>query len=137
MNQQLSDGTKPMIVFAEVSQNYNPIIKAEVWATLESETGSTQEIQLLDNGAGTLPIIFVLSVQSTQIYTIYSKVLYGFTGADAFKDDGVYSRYFTQMTNGRSSLKVRVTNQDEQARFTFQKRGGAPYVPGYVVNGKP
>ncbi|KAG1951337.1 calcium-activated chloride channel regulator [Pimephales promelas] len=107
MNQQLSDGTKPMIVFAEVSQNYKPIIKAEVWATLESETGSTQEIELLDNGAG----------------------------ADAFEDDGVYSRYFTQMTNGRSSLKVRVTNQDGQARFTFQKRGGASYVPGYVVNG--
>lgn len=59
MNQQFSDGTKPMIVFAEVSQNYKPIIKAEVWATLESESGSSQELQLLDNGAGKLPIIFV------------------------------------------------------------------------------
>ncbi|XDV32648.1 hypothetical protein PO909_003400, partial [Leuciscus waleckii] len=107
MNQQFSDGTKPMIVFAEVSQNYKPVIKAEVWATLESESGSAQTLQLLDNGAG----------------------------ADAFKDDGVYSRYFTKLENGRSSLKVRVKNQDGQARFTFQKRGGAPYVPGYVVNG--
>uniref|UniRef100_A0A673IFG5 Uncharacterized protein n=1 Tax=Sinocyclocheilus rhinocerous TaxID=307959 RepID=A0A673IFG5_9TELE len=107
MNQKFSDGTKPMTVFAEVSQNYKPVINAEVWATLESDSGPAQTLQLLDNGAG----------------------------ADAFKDDGVYSRYFTKMKNGRSSLKVRVKNRDGQARFTFQKRGGAPYVPGYVVNG--
>ncbi|XP_048015952.1 calcium-activated chloride channel regulator 1-like [Megalobrama amblycephala] len=73
MNQQFSDGTKPMIVFAEVSQNYKPVINAEV--------------------------------------------------------------YFTQVKKGRSSLKVRVKNLDGQAKFTIQKRGGAPYVPGYVVNG--
>ncbi len=30
MNQQSSDGTKPMIVFAEVSQNYRPVINADV-----------------------------------------------------------------------------------------------------------
>ncbi|XP_048015951.1 calcium-activated chloride channel regulator 1-like [Megalobrama amblycephala] len=107
INQQFSDGTKPLIVFAEVSQNYRPVIKTEVWATLESESGSAEELQLLDNGAG----------------------------ADAFKDDGVYSRYFTQVKKGRSSLKVRVKNLDGQARFTVQKSGGAPYVPGYVVNG--
>ncbi|XP_056329948.1 calcium-activated chloride channel regulator 1 [Danio aesculapii] len=107
MNQQFSDGSKPMIVFAEVVQNYKPLIKAEVWATLESESGTVHELQLLDNGAG----------------------------ADTFKDDGVYSRYFTRMKKGRSSLKVRVKNNDGQARFTLQKRGGAPYVPGYVVNG--
>ncbi len=39
------------------------------------------------------------------------------------------------MKNGRSSLKVRVKNQHGQARFTLQKRGGAPYVYGYAVNG--
>ncbi len=33
-------------------------------------------------------------------------------------------------------MKVRVKNQDGQARFTLQKKSGAPYVPGYVVNGK-
>ncbi|XP_067220887.1 calcium-activated chloride channel regulator 4-like isoform X2 [Chanodichthys erythropterus] len=109
MNQQLSDGTKPLIVFAEVSQNYRPVINAKVWATLESESGFPQELQLLDNGAG----------------------------ADAFQNDGIYSRYFTKFENGRSSLKVRVKNQDGQARFIVPKRGGAPYVPGYVVNGKP
>ncbi|KAI2656096.1 Calcium-activated chloride channel regulator 4A [Labeo rohita] len=107
MDQKFSDGTKPMIVFAEVSQNYKPVINAEVWATLEPESGPAQTLQLLDNGAG----------------------------ADAFKDDGVYSKYFTMMKNGRSSLKVRVKNQNGQASFTLQKRGGAPYVPGYMVDG--
>ncbi|RXN10703.1 epithelial chloride channel -like protein [Labeo rohita] len=52
INQQFSDGTKPLIVFAEVSQNYRPVINAEVWATLESENGPVKTLQLLDNGAG-------------------------------------------------------------------------------------
>ncbi|RXN38313.1 epithelial chloride channel -like protein [Labeo rohita] len=52
MDQKFSDGTKPMIVFAEVSQNYKPVINAEVWATLEPESGPAQMLQLLDNGAG-------------------------------------------------------------------------------------
>ncbi|XP_058655380.1 calcium-activated chloride channel regulator 3A-1-like [Onychostoma macrolepis] len=107
MNQQSSDGTKPMIVFAEVSQNYRPVINADVWATLESETGSVHTLQLLDNGAG----------------------------ADASQGDGIYSRYFTKMVDGRSSLKVRVKDQEGQTRFAVQKNSGAPYVPGYVVNG--
>ncbi|KAL1260509.1 hypothetical protein QQF64_008336 [Cirrhinus molitorella] len=107
MSQQVSDGTKPMIVFAEVTQNYRPVINAEVWATLESETGSVHTLQLLDNGAG----------------------------ADVSQGDGIYSRYFTQIVNGRNSLKVRVKNQDGQTRFTAPKKSGAPYVPGYVVDG--
>ncbi|XP_059370713.1 calcium-activated chloride channel regulator 1-like [Carassius carassius] len=100
MNQQFSDGTKPMIVFAEVSQNYRPVINAEVLSTLDSENGSIHQLQLLDNGAG----------------------------ADAFQDDGVYSRYFTQMVNGRSSLKVRVKNQDGHTRIDVL------YVHGCVIN---
>ncbi|KTF93947.1 hypothetical protein cypCar_00027290, partial [Cyprinus carpio] len=116
MNQKSSDGTKPMIVFAEVSQNYRPVINAEVWATLESETGIEHTFQLLDNGAGKLPIIL-------------------FPRADASQGDGIYSRYFTKMVNGRSSLKVRVKNQEGQTRLAAPKKSGAPYVPGYVVNG--
>ncbi len=65
MNQKLSDGTKPMIVFAVVTQNYKPVINAEVWATLEPESGPPQILQLLDNGAGKLPIILVYSMHTT------------------------------------------------------------------------
>ena len=53
MNQQTSDGSKPMVVFAEVSQNYLPVLGAKVIATLESDTGHTEKLDLLDNGAGT------------------------------------------------------------------------------------
>ncbi|KAI5625501.1 hypothetical protein C0J50_15047 [Silurus asotus] len=53
MNQQTSDGTKPMVVLAEVSQNYNPVLGASVWANLESDTGHSERLQLIDNGAGT------------------------------------------------------------------------------------
>ncbi|XP_073719443.1 calcium-activated chloride channel regulator 4-like [Misgurnus anguillicaudatus] len=101
VNQQVSDGSKPMIVFAEVSQNYRPVVNAEVWATLEPEKGTSEIIELLDNGAG----------------------------ADAFKDDGIYSRYFTKLVKGRSSLKVRVRNKDGQSRFTL-------YGKSDVVNDK-
>ncbi|XP_043115262.1 calcium-activated chloride channel regulator 3A-1-like [Puntigrus tetrazona] len=107
VNQMFNDGSKPMIVFAEVSQDYRSIINADVWATLESETGSTHTLQLLDNGAG----------------------------ADASQGDGVYSRYFTQIVNGRNSLKVRVKSQDNQTRFAVRENSGSPYVPGYVVSG--
>ncbi|XP_073718803.1 calcium-activated chloride channel regulator 4A-like [Misgurnus anguillicaudatus] len=108
VNQQISDGSKPTIVFAEVSQNYRPVVNAEVRATLESETGTSEIIELLDNGAG----------------------------ADAFKDDGIYSRYFTKLVKGRTSLKVRVRNKVGQSRLTLHRKSGALYIPGYVVNGK-
>lgn len=52
MNQQTSNGTKPMIVLAHVSQNYNPVFGVSVWANLESDTGHSVQLQLLDNGAG-------------------------------------------------------------------------------------
>uniref|UniRef100_A0A4W4HNJ6 Chloride channel accessory 1 n=1 Tax=Electrophorus electricus TaxID=8005 RepID=A0A4W4HNJ6_ELEEL len=82
MNQLTNNGNKPMIVFAEVSQKYSPVLNTTVWAYLESDTGHSEKLQLLDNGAG----------------------------ADAFKDDGIYSRYFTKLKKGRYNLKVRVAS---------------------------
>ncbi|XP_060799224.1 calcium-activated chloride channel regulator 1-like [Neoarius graeffei] len=108
MNQQTSDGTKPMVVLAEVSQNYNPVVGATVWANLASDTGHSVQLELLDNGAG----------------------------ADAFKDDGVYSRYFTKLKRGKYSLKVRVENQHGGVQLSSRTHSGALYVPGYIVNGK-
>lgn len=58
-----------------------------------------------------------------------------FTAADAFRHDGIYSKYFINMTTARYSLKVTVKNQDG-ARISRHRHSGAPYVPGYVVNGK-
>ena len=53
LSQLTSDGSKPMIVLAKVSQNYLPVLGAKIIATLESDTGHSVELELLDNGAGT------------------------------------------------------------------------------------
>ncbi|XP_062308636.1 calcium-activated chloride channel regulator 3A-1-like [Osmerus eperlanus] len=108
MNQQSSNGAQAMVVFAAVSQNGLPVILADVRATLESDAGDKQELDLLDNGAG----------------------------ADAFRNDGIYSRYFARMKSGKYNLKVRVQNGYGKARFSLKRRSGAMYIPGYVVDGK-
>uniref|UniRef100_A0A8C0WM38 VWFA domain-containing protein n=1 Tax=Castor canadensis TaxID=51338 RepID=A0A8C0WM38_CASCN len=96
MNKNANSFPNPMIVYAEVLQGYIPIIGASVTAIIESNSGITQVLELLDNGAG----------------------------ADAFKNDGVYSRYFTAYSgNGRYSLKVRAhggTNSARRRTFAFK-----------------
>lgn len=52
MSKQTNDNTKPVVVLAEVNQNYNPVLGAKVWANLESDTGHSVKLELLDNGAG-------------------------------------------------------------------------------------
>ncbi|XP_005385415.1 PREDICTED: calcium-activated chloride channel regulator 4-like [Chinchilla lanigera] len=110
MNKDTSSFPSPMIVYAEVQQGYVPILGANVTAIIESNSGNTAVLELLDNGAG----------------------------ADAFKDDGVYSRYFTGYSeNGRYSLKVRAhagTNSAMQS--SKHPRSRAAYIPGWVVNGE-
>ncbi|XP_041913913.1 calcium-activated chloride channel regulator 1-like [Alosa sapidissima] len=105
MNQKSSDGNKAMVVFASVTQKGVPVIMADVTATLVSDKEAIQ-LQLEDKG----------------------------TGADAVRHDGIYSKYFTQMKTGRYSLKVRVKNKGK-ARISTHRYSGAPYIPGYVVNG--
>ncbi|KAM9468702.1 calcium-activated chloride channel regulator 1-like [Clarias gariepinus] len=107
MTKQRSDGSKP-IVLAEVSQNYNPVLGARVWATMESDSGHSEQLELFDNGAG----------------------------ADAIKDDGVYTKYSTKLKMGKYSLKVRVENQDGQVLYSLHRHSGSLYVPGYIDNGK-
>ncbi|KAL2089538.1 hypothetical protein ACEWY4_014226 [Coilia grayii] len=106
MNQKSADGSKAMVVYAAVTQKGLPVILANVTATLESDTGHKEVLPLLDNGAG----------------------------ADAFRHDGIYSRYFTRMKSGWYSLKVRVQNQGS-AMLSAHKHSGALYIPGYVENG--
>ncbi|KAL6471829.1 hypothetical protein MHYP_G00204790 [Metynnis hypsauchen] len=107
MNQLTSDGSKPMVVFAEVSQNYYPVLGARVMATLQSDTGHSENLQLLDNGAG----------------------------ADDFENDGIYSRYFTKLKSGKYSLKVQVSDQGEAVKTSPSRYSGALYIPGYIVDG--
>lgn len=52
ISQLSSNGSKPLVVYAEVSQGGVPVILADVRATLVSITGKPYHLDLLDNGAG-------------------------------------------------------------------------------------
>ncbi|KAI4871510.1 hypothetical protein NFI96_029132 [Prochilodus magdalenae] len=108
ITQPNTDGSKPIVVFAEVRQNYRPVLGAKVIATLQSDTGHSEVLHLLDNGAA----------------------------ADTLKDDGIYSRYFTKFMSGKYSLKVQVTHQGEVVKSSSSRHSGALYIPGYIVDGK-
>lgn len=110
MNKDTNSFPSPMIVYAEVLQGYTPIVGANVTAFIESSGGKTEVLELLDNGAG----------------------------ADIFKDDGVYSRYFTAYSeNGRYSLKVRADGgANAVTRNLRHPPNRAAYIPGWVVDGK-
>ncbi|XP_029473516.1 calcium-activated chloride channel regulator 1 [Rhinatrema bivittatum] len=100
----------PILVYAEVTQGFLPVLGANVTATIEPETGSPVPLELADNGAG----------------------------ADISKDDGIYSKYFTAYNGkGRYNLKVRVQGKDNNiTRLGFRLQHHALYIPGYVENGK-
>nr|XP_016848480.1 PREDICTED: epithelial chloride channel protein-like [Anolis carolinensis] len=94
----------PMIIYAEVSQGFLPVIGAKVMATVESTSNKPVELKLLDDGAG----------------------------ADIIKYDGIYSRYFTSFkNNGRYSIKVSVHGEDKVVRRTH-RQSQAIYLPGFI-----
>uniref|UniRef100_A0A8C4M8R1 Calcium-activated chloride channel regulator 1 n=1 Tax=Equus asinus asinus TaxID=83772 RepID=A0A8C4M8R1_EQUAS len=111
MNKDTNSFPSPMIVYAEILQGFVPILGANVTAFIESNSGKTEVLQLLDNGAG----------------------------ADSFKNDGVYSRYFTAYSeNGRYSLKVRAHGGTNAATRSLRRPlNRAAYIPGWVVDGNP
>ncbi|XP_039694671.1 calcium-activated chloride channel regulator 1 [Pteropus medius] len=100
----------PMVVYAKIHQGALPILRASVTALIESVNGKTFTLVLLDNGAG----------------------------ADATKDDGIYSRYFTAYdTNGRYSVKVWALGGVNVARQKkIPQQNGAMYIPGWIENGE-
>ncbi|NXW48342.1 CLCA1 regulator, partial [Nyctiprogne leucopyga] len=98
----------PVVVYAEVSQGFLPVLGATVIATIEKDGAAAVTLELLDNGAG----------------------------ADTMKNDGIYSRYFTSLQGtGRYSLKVNARGRNTTIRLSL-KRNRASYIPGYRENGK-
>ncbi|XP_059544966.1 calcium-activated chloride channel regulator 1-like [Myotis daubentonii] len=98
----------PMIVYARVSQGFLPVLGINVTATIETEDGHQVILELWDNGAG----------------------------ADTVKNDGIYSRYFTDYHgNGRYSLKVHAQARKNKARLNLRRQNRALYMPGYIENG--
>ncbi|XP_044883644.1 calcium-activated chloride channel regulator 1-like [Mauremys mutica] len=108
MNKDTSAFPNPMVIYAEVSQGFSPVLGATVMATVEQETGSAVELRLLDDGSG----------------------------ADITKNDGIYSKYFTSFKgNSRYNLKLRVQGRNQTVRLSH-RRSRALYVPGYIENGE-
>ncbi|XP_053107070.1 calcium-activated chloride channel regulator 1-like [Hemicordylus capensis] len=104
MNRDSNNFPNPVIVYAEVSQGFLPVIGAKVIATVEPESGTAVEMELLDNGAG----------------------------ADIVRHDGIYSRYFTSFKgNGRYNIKARVQGKEKTAR-RIRRQSQALYVPGFI-----
>ncbi|XP_072920018.1 calcium-activated chloride channel regulator 1-like [Hemitrygon akajei] len=107
INQDTSTWPYPLVIFAEVSHGFLPVLYANVKATVERADGSSVSIDLLDDGAD----------------------------PDLVKNDGVYSRYFTNFGgNGQYSLKIAVQGKDGITRFAARRQGHALYIPGYVQN---
>ncbi|XP_040088334.1 calcium-activated chloride channel regulator 1 [Oryx dammah] len=110
MSQNTAHYPSPVIVYAQVSQGFLPVLGISVIAIIETEDGHQVTLELWDNGAG----------------------------ADTVKNDGIYSRYFTDYHgNGRYSLKVLAQARNNTARLSLrQPHNKALYVPGYIENGK-
>ncbi|XP_075396338.1 calcium-activated chloride channel regulator 4-like [Tenrec ecaudatus] len=110
MKKERSSFPSPIVVYAEVQQGLLPLLGANVTAFIESAHGQVEVLELLDNGAG----------------------------ADSFKNDGVYSRYFTAYKeNGRYSLKIRAHGEaNSVTRSSRHPLNRALYTPAWVVDGK-
>ncbi|XP_073427863.1 calcium-activated chloride channel regulator 1-like [Dendrobates tinctorius] len=107
MNKDTNDYPDPLIIYASVHQGLLTLINLQVTAIVEAESGNPMALELLDNGAG----------------------------ADVFKNDGVYSRFFTSFSqNGRYNLKVHVESKETEATLVLP-RNHALYIPGYTENG--
>ncbi|XP_038270241.2 calcium-activated chloride channel regulator 1-like [Dermochelys coriacea] len=108
MNKDTNNFPNPMVIYAEVSQGFLPVLGATVMATVEPQTGSAVELKLLDDGSG----------------------------ADITKNDGIYSKYFTSFKgNGRYNLKVHIQGRNKTVRLG-RRQSRALYVPGYIENGE-
>ncbi|XP_015272193.1 PREDICTED: epithelial chloride channel protein-like [Gekko japonicus] len=107
LNKDTNNYPNPMIIYAEVSQGFLPVIGANVTATVEPASGTAIELELYDTGSS----------------------------PDIFKNDGIYSRYFTSFNgDGRYNIKIRVQGKDKTVR-RVRRYSQALYVPGYVENG--
>ncbi|XP_062835833.1 calcium-activated chloride channel regulator 1 [Anolis carolinensis] len=107
LNRESNMYPNPVVIYAEVSQGFMPVIGANVTAIIESASGKSVQLQLLDDGAG----------------------------PDILKHDGIYSRYFTFNDNGRYSIKIYAQGKDETVRRA-RRQSQALYVTGYVENGE-
>nr|XP_005298365.1 calcium-activated chloride channel regulator 1-like [Chrysemys picta bellii] len=56
MNKDTNNFPNPMVIYAEVSQGFLPVLGATVMATVEPQAGSAVELKLIDDGSGEIKI---------------------------------------------------------------------------------
>ncbi|XP_057649825.1 calcium-activated chloride channel regulator 1-like [Chionomys nivalis] len=109
VNTNTANFPSPVTVYATLRQGVSPILRASVTALIESVNGKTVTLELLDNGAG----------------------------ADATKNDGVYSRFFTAFdTNGRYSIKIWALGGITADKQRTLPQNGVMYIDGWIENGE-
>jgi len=106
MSSSSADTATPIILYAQVTQGFKPVLNADVSALVTFPDGTSTTVKLLDGGAS----------------------------PDTRKNDGVYSRYFTEYkTTGRYSMKVQVSGKGSSS--TARKTGmSAAYKYGVVAD---
>jgi len=78
------NSAEPIILYAQVTQGFKPVVNAIVNAIISFPDGSQTEVRLFDGGAT----------------------------PDTRKNDGIYSRYFfNYITTGRYSMKIKVSGK--------------------------
>jgi len=78
------NSSEPIILYAQVTQGFKPVVNAIVTAIVSFPNGSQTEVRLFDRGAT----------------------------PDTRKNDGIYSRYFfNYITTGRYSMKIKVSGK--------------------------
>ncbi|XP_041063773.1 calcium-activated chloride channel regulator 1-like [Carcharodon carcharias] len=98
------DSTSPMIIYAEVSQGFSPVLFVTVTAIIECPAGPPVEQNLSDDGLG----------------------------ADIVKNDGIYTKYFQNFNgHGRYSLKVHVHGKAATVKMAGKP---SLYIPGFIEN---
>ncbi|XP_078500242.1 calcium-activated chloride channel regulator 1-like [Lissotriton helveticus] len=109
MSQDTVNFPNPMVVYADVSRGFSPVLGANVTAIIELTSGKPVTLDLVDDGSG----------------------------ADIAKNDGIYSKFFYSYNgDGRYNLKVRVHGKNTDDSLSTRKAGRrALYIPGFVVNG--
>nr|XP_006005605.2 PREDICTED: calcium-activated chloride channel regulator 4 [Latimeria chalumnae] len=108
MNRGTSEQPNLMMVYAEVSQGFLPVLGVKVTAIIEPQSGNSITLSLLDNGSG----------------------------ADTVNNDGIYSKFFMPQNTGRHSLKVRVQGKETTTRLAIRRKNRSMYIPGYQENGQ-
>nr|APU50752.1 epithelial chloride channel-like protein 137 [Saccoglossus kowalevskii] len=105
-----SQGRAPVIIYAEVTRGYHAVVNASIIAFVDNTEGYTEQLRLLDNGAG----------------------------SDITKNDGIYSSYYFNFTSdGRYGVQIKVDNSEGSAKLRTRVNGRSRAFPrGVSTDGR-